>query len=120
MAQESFGKVQSGRCLRGPDPNPAPIWRRDRAAAGDTFSCVVFSPDGHTLITGGGQGISLWDAKPEGRDLFYLYAFFASLPSGEMVERLLGQGGILNRLTLEFDADKVVPRYEALYEEVLS
>src|SRR5437763_8669192 len=30
MAQESFDKVQPGRCLRGPDPNPAPIWRRDR------------------------------------------------------------------------------------------
>ncbi len=45
--------------------------------------------------------------KPEGRDLSYPYAFLASLPSGEMVERLSGQGGILNRLTLEFDADKL-------------
>jgi hypothetical protein len=45
--------------------------------------------------------------KPEGRDLSYPYAFLASLPSGEMVERLSGQGGILNRLTLEFDAEKL-------------
>lgn len=45
--------------------------------------------------------------KPEGRDLSYPYAFLASLPSGEMVERLSGQGGILNRLTLEFDAAKL-------------
>jgi acyl dehydratase len=45
--------------------------------------------------------------KAGGRDLSYPYAFLASLPSGEMVERLSGQGGILNRLTLEFDADKL-------------
>jgi len=45
--------------------------------------------------------------KPEGRDLSYPYAFLASLPSGEMVERLSGQGGILNRLTLEFDAARL-------------
>lgn len=45
--------------------------------------------------------------KPEGKDLSYPYAFLASLPSGEMVERLSGQGGILNRLTLEFDAAKL-------------
>ncbi|MBI3724871.1 hypothetical protein HY251_13085 [bacterium] len=46
-------------------------------------------------------------AKSERRDLSYPYAFLASLPSGEMVERLSGQGGILNRLTLEFDAAKL-------------
>jgi hypothetical protein len=46
-------------------------------------------------------------AKAEGPDLSYPYAFLASLPSGEMVERLSGQGGILNRLTLEFDAAKL-------------
>jgi hypothetical protein len=45
--------------------------------------------------------------KAEGRDLSYPCAFLASLPSGEMVERLSGQGGILNRLTLEFDAEKL-------------
>lgn len=45
--------------------------------------------------------------KPKGRDLSYPCAFLASLPSGEMVERLSGQGGILNRLTLEFDAAKL-------------
>ncbi|HZU97095.1 MAG TPA: MaoC family dehydratase [Planctomycetota bacterium] len=45
--------------------------------------------------------------KVEGKDHSYPYAFLASLPSGEMVERLSGQGGILNRLTLEFDAEKL-------------
>ncbi len=45
--------------------------------------------------------------KDGGRDCSYPYAFLASLPSGEMVQRLAGQGGILNRLSLEFDANKL-------------
>lgn len=45
--------------------------------------------------------------KADGPDSSYPYAFVASLPSGSMVERLSGQGGILNRLTLEFDEGKL-------------
>lgn len=45
--------------------------------------------------------------KAEGPDASYPYAFLASLPSGTMVERLSGQGGILNRLTLDFDPAKL-------------
>lgn len=45
--------------------------------------------------------------KATGRDASYPYAFVASLPSGTMVERLSGQGGILNRLTLDFDPGKL-------------
>ena len=42
--------------------------------------------------------------KEAGPDLSYPTAFLASLPSGSMVERFSGEGGLLNRLTLEFDA----------------
>jgi acyl dehydratase len=45
--------------------------------------------------------------KPEGPDASYPYSFVTSLPSGTMVERLSGQGGILNRLTLDFDPGKL-------------
>jgi hypothetical protein len=42
-----------------------------------------------------------------GPDLSYPIAFLASLPSGSMVERFKGAGGILNRLTLEFGENKL-------------
>lgn len=48
-----------------------------------------------------------WLQKEEGADLSYPVAFLASLPSGTMVDRLSGQGGILNRLTFEFGARKL-------------
>lgn len=41
--------------------------------------------------------------KERGPDLSYPIAFLASLPSGSMVQRFQGEGGVLNRLTLEFD-----------------
>jgi hypothetical protein len=40
--------------------------------------------------------------KTRGPDLSYPIAFLSALPSGSMVSRLEGSGGILNRLTLEF------------------
>ncbi|MDC3379077.1 hypothetical protein OAX78_02205 [Planctomycetota bacterium] len=40
--------------------------------------------------------------KAEGPDYSYPTAFLASLPSGSMVQRFQGEGGILNRLNLEF------------------
>jgi hypothetical protein len=45
--------------------------------------------------------------KSSGPDLSYPIAFLASLPSGSMVERFQGEGGILNRLTLEFGDDRL-------------
>ena len=42
-----------------------------------------------------------------GPDLSYPIAFLASLPSGSMVERFEGAGGILSRLTLEFGEAKL-------------
>lgn len=41
---------------------------------------------------------------PDGPDLSYPLAFLASLPSGSMVERFDGAGGLLSRLTLRFGA----------------
>jgi hypothetical protein len=41
--------------------------------------------------------------KANGPDLSYPLGFLASLPSGSMVQRLQGDGGLLNRLTFEFD-----------------
>lgn len=41
--------------------------------------------------------------KESGPDLSYPLGFLASLPSGSMVQRFQGDGGVLNRLTLEFD-----------------
>ncbi|MCO5167078.1 MAG: hypothetical protein M9894_12040 [Planctomycetes bacterium] len=41
--------------------------------------------------------------KERGPDLSYPIGFLASLPSGSMVQRFQGDGGVLNRLTLEFD-----------------
>lgn len=41
--------------------------------------------------------------KEGGPDLSYPLGFLASLPSGSMVQRFQGDGGVLNRLTLEFD-----------------
>ncbi len=41
--------------------------------------------------------------KERGPDLSYPIGFLASLPSGSMVQRFQGEGGVLNRLTLEFD-----------------
>ena len=43
--------------------------------------------------------------KATDADLTYPIAFLASLPSGSMVRRFEGHGGILNRLTLEFGAE---------------
>ena len=43
--------------------------------------------------------------KAADADLTYPIAFLASLPSGSMVRRFEGHGGILNRLTLEFGAE---------------
>lgn len=40
-------------------------------------------------------------------DLSYPIAFLASLPSGSMVRRFQGEGGLLNRLSLEFSAAKL-------------
>lgn len=40
--------------------------------------------------------------KAAGPDLSYPFAFLAALPSGSMVQRFQGQGGVLNRLSLEF------------------
>lgn len=40
--------------------------------------------------------------KARGPDLSYPLGFLASLPSGSMVQRFQGEGGVLNRLTLEF------------------
>lgn len=48
-----------------------------------------------------------WFHKDAGPDLSYPIAFLASLPSGSMVRRFSGQGGILNRLTLEFGDEKL-------------
>lgn len=45
--------------------------------------------------------------KDAGPDLSYPIAFLAALPSGDMVRRFQGQGGVLNRLTLEFDDRKL-------------
>lgn len=45
--------------------------------------------------------------KDEGQDLSYPLGFLASLPSGSMVKRFQGEGGVLNRLTLEFDKRKL-------------
>jgi hypothetical protein len=45
--------------------------------------------------------------KDEGADLSYPLGFLASLPSGSMVKRFQGEGGVLNRLTLEFDKRKL-------------
>jgi hypothetical protein len=40
---------------------------------------------------------------------FYPRSFLAALPSGAMVRELRGQGGLLNKLTLEFDPGARVP-----------
>jgi len=54
-----------------------------------------------------GVDAEAWFHKDAGSDLSYPIAFLASLPSGSMVERFSGHGGILNRLTLEFQAAKL-------------
>lgn len=47
--------------------------------------------------------------KPWGMDLSYPTAFLAALPSGELVRQFQGaSGGLLNRLTLEFDPGRKV------------
>ncbi len=48
-------------------------------------------------------------ARREGGLYYYPRAFLASLPSGEMVRQLRGEGGLLNKLTLEFDRGLRVP-----------
>lgn len=48
-----------------------------------------------------------WLVKPGGPDLSYPLAFLASLPSGSMVQRFQGDGGVLNRLTFEFNRAKL-------------
>lgn len=48
-----------------------------------------------------------WFHKEAGPDLSYPIAFLAALPTGDMVRRFQGEGGVLNRLTLEFDARKL-------------
>lgn len=40
---------------------------------------------------------------------YYPRAFLAALPSGEMVRQLRGEGGLLNKLALEFEAGSRVP-----------
>lgn len=45
--------------------------------------------------------------KEGGADLSYPMAFLVSLPSGSMVHRFQGEGGILNRLTLELGRCKL-------------
>lgn len=45
--------------------------------------------------------------KAGGPDLSYPIAFLASLPSGSMVQRFQGEGGVLNRLTLEFGSARL-------------
>lgn len=45
--------------------------------------------------------------KDAGPDLSYPIAFLAALPSGDMVRRFQGEGGVLNRLVLEFDDQKL-------------
>jgi hypothetical protein len=40
---------------------------------------------------------------------YYPKAYLASLPSGAMVRQLRGEGGLLNRLTLEFDPSATMP-----------
>ena len=48
--------------------------------------------------------------EPQGRPFyFYPHAFIASLPSGEMVRHLDGEGGILNSLRLDFGASSRIP-----------
>lgn len=48
-----------------------------------------------------------WFHKSGDADMSYPIAFLASLPSGSMVRRFQGNGGILNRLTLEFGMVKL-------------
>ncbi len=48
-------------------------------------------------------------AKRSAAGLFYPRAFLAALPSGAMVRQLRGEGGLLNKLTLEFDPEARVP-----------
>ena len=49
----------------------------------------------------------VWFHKPAGPDLSYPVAFLAALPSADMVRRFEGDGGVLNRLMLEFDAQRL-------------
>lgn len=48
-----------------------------------------------------------WFHKADGPDLSYPIAFLACLPSADMVRRFEGDGGVLNRLMLEFDAQRL-------------
>jgi hypothetical protein len=48
-----------------------------------------------------------WLEKDGRPDLSYPLAFLASLPSGSMVQRFQGEGGVLNRLTFEFNRAKL-------------
>lgn len=48
-----------------------------------------------------------WLEKDGLPDLSYPLAFLASLPSGSMVQRFQGEGGVLNRLTFEFNRAKL-------------
>jgi hypothetical protein len=54
-----------------------------------------------------GVDAEAWFHKAAGPDLSYPVAFLASLPSGTMVERLDGAGGLLNRLSFEFGPEKL-------------
>lgn len=48
-----------------------------------------------------------WLEKDAGPDLSYPLSFLVALPSGTMVRRLEGDGGLLNRLTLELHHTKL-------------
>lgn len=77
-------------------------------AAEPTLDLPLHRVDTHWL----GRVLEFYDAlgidpqahlqKERGPDLSYPIGFLASLPSGSMVQRFQGEGGVLNRLTLEF------------------
>ncbi|MFC1708372.1 hypothetical protein ACFL59_16390, partial [Planctomycetota bacterium] len=47
--------------------------------------------------------------KRSDRGFFYPRAFLAALPTGEMVRQLRGEGGLLNKLSLEFSPGVRIP-----------
>lgn len=59
-----------------------------------------------------------WFGARGSRGYFYPRAFLAALPSGEMVRKLRGEGGVLNKLTLEFDPSERIPMLVGALPEV--